>query len=163
MELIALDRGLGRHIFYLTPWQRQQQSKYNSIGQAFCIMSLSLCKTSLCITLLRIVQGSNRVFMKWLLYTILVLVNVVNIIIVVTLFEQCQPTSKVWNSAILGKCWAFPIELDLAVLQGGMFFARDNVPVGPRLILYSCLGFYRLPPLWPSSPSYTTFKYWEAE
>ncbi|MCJ1265819.1 hypothetical protein MMC22_005700 [Lobaria immixta] len=125
LTLIAIDRGLGRHLYYLTPWERQQQSKYNSLSQTFCIMSLCFCKVSICISLLRIIQTSRQRAMQWILYAIILLVLTVNVIVVITLYEQCRPVSKVWNRKIPGTCWAFPIELYVAIMQGAVSAFTD--------------------------------------
>lgn len=49
----------------------------------------------------------------------MLVVFAVNVAVVVTLFAQCKPVKKVWNSSIPGKCFVFPTELDLAMFQGG--------------------------------------------
>ena len=92
---------------------------YNSISQVFCIASLCVCKLSICVSLLRIIRGSEMQLVRWTLYSTMVLVFTVNAAVIVTLFAQCHPVRKVWNSSIPGKCFAFPIELYLAILQGG--------------------------------------------
>lgn len=96
---------------------------YNTISQTFCIMSLCLCKISICISLLRILRGSYVRTVKWVLYVTILVVFAVNVAVVVTLFAQCKPVKKVWNSSIPGKCFVFPTELDLAMFQGGKLAA----------------------------------------
>ena len=71
-------------------------------------------------SLLRIIHGSDKQMVRLTLYSTIVTVFSVNVAVVVTLFAQCHPVGKVWNSSILGTCFAFPIELYLAILQGGM-------------------------------------------
>ena len=151
MELVAIDRGLGHHIIYLDAWQRQQQSMYNSISQCFCIMSLTWCKISICISLLRIIEYSDHLVLRTILFLTMALVFVVNHVVVVTLFTQCRPTAKVWNSKIPGTCWKFPIELYVAIMQGGKLasFMRQldalahllQLSLRSRISCYHCFPF----------------------
>lgn len=159
LTLVAINRGLGRHLFSLTPWERQQQSKYNTLSQTFCIMSLCFCKVSICISLLRIIQTSRQRAMKWILYAIMLLVLTVNVVVVVTLYEQCQPVSKVWNRAISGTCWTFPIELYVAIMQGGWSKVPATSICIIVLIISSCLCLYRFLALSPTDCHLSTFAY----
>lgn len=93
---------------------------YNTISQTFCILSLCLCKISICISLLRILKGSYIRTVKWVLYATILVVFAVNVAVVVTLFAQCKPVRKVWDPSTRGKCFVFPTELDLAMFQGCM-------------------------------------------
>ena len=142
MELIAIDRGLGRHFFYLDAWQREQQSMYNTISQAFCILSLCFCKISICLSLLRIIQSTRQNLTRWVLYTIMVLVLIINVIVVITLFEQCRPTAKVWNRPLPGVCWKFPKILYVAIMQGGVL--SGSVGVICVVLLLRKRSFFRI-------------------
>ena len=63
---------------------------------------------------------------KWILFATIAVVSMVNAAIIVTLFAQCYPVRKVWDPSIPGTCFAFPIELELAILQGGMASTSCN-------------------------------------
>ena len=120
LDFVAVGWGLGRYTFYLNVRQQRQQAFYNVVSQVFCILGLAFCKISLCISLLRIVQGSHTKKVKWILYVTMILVFAVNAAVCITFFVQCRPVEKVFNPALRGVCWVFPTETNIAILQGGM-------------------------------------------
>ncbi|TGO43733.1 hypothetical protein BCON_0974g00020 [Botryotinia convoluta] len=117
--------GIGRHSFYLTPKQKLLASKYSVISQAFCIMALCVAKISICISLLRILQGSRAPWTRGTLWGTVVLQFVVNTGVMMCLLLQCRPTQKIWNQALHGSCWNPIVFVKLAQLQGGVAAFSD--------------------------------------
>lgn len=83
-------------------------------------MALTFCKVSVCICFLRIMEGVRALSSRLFLYTVTILVLIVNTAVIITMFIQCQPTAKNWNPKIPGKCWNPVVQKDMVYLQGGM-------------------------------------------
>lgn len=95
MEIVAATRGLGSHAYYLTPAEQAQTYKYADMGQAFCITALSVAKISMCISLLRIISGSDKKYVRVFLNFMIFLQFAVDIIVCSVEYAQCRPISKV--------------------------------------------------------------------
>ena len=96
-----------------------QASMYSVLSQAFCIMSLCFAKISICISLLRIIQGAQASWTRLALWATVILQFVVNAAVMICLLVQCQPSQKIWNQALPGFCWNSIVMVRLAQLQGG--------------------------------------------
>lgn len=94
-EIVATTRGLGSHVYYLTLAEQAQANKYADMGQAFCITALSIGKISMCISLLRIISGSDKKYVRLFLNVMIFLQFAVDIIVCSVEYAQCTPISKV--------------------------------------------------------------------
>ena len=86
------------------------------IGEALAVMSCTLGKTSFAVTLLRIVV--QRWFI-WVLWFIIVTMNLVNVLTVFFIFLQCKNPKHLWNPAIPSKCWPPHVFTNYSLFVGG--------------------------------------------
>ena len=86
------------------------------VAQPLVIMSCALGKTSFIITLLRI--GSQR-WVKFLLWFILVTMNILHIFVAILLFFRCEDPRVLWDTAIETTCWPVDVYLHIMNFIGG--------------------------------------------
>lgn len=96
--------GTGRHVYYLTAYQRVMAVKLDWISQAFHIMSTCFGKISIVMFILRII-GRGHKFKVWFLCTLASGLFVISLVCVAFIFAQCTPASALWNPDVHGKCW----------------------------------------------------------
>jgi hypothetical protein len=118
-DYVAVNNGLGRHTFYLTHGQAVNQEYYSLLAQVFCVQALSFAKLSIVASYMRVLRGSGNRLHQVLLWTIGILVFVVNTIVIITFYAGCNPTEKSWNPLIKGTCWPTDKKLAFFLLQGG--------------------------------------------
>ena len=92
-------------------------------------MSLVACKISICVSFLRILEGSQAQYKRAFLYSVAVLVLAVNVALVATLFTQCSPVSRVWDPNTKGSCWGPNVERDVMYWQGGQLLSCLKVDI----------------------------------
>lgn len=102
---------------------------YDLLSQVFCINALSFAKISICLSYLRILKGSRHTVLRVICYLTAFLVFVVNTVVIISLYAQCDPPRKSWNPFIPGKCWEFRTEISLVLLQGGKHDHIHNHPI----------------------------------
>ena len=142
-ELKAVALGFGRHAYYLTPSQRYNIMMWASVSSTHCIMALCVGKISLCISLLRIIQGAGWRKLRWIIYITMFVVFAVNTVVAITNYVQCNPVQKNWNPAIPGTCWKPSVQLSLTYFRGGeLLLPLQHLLVGMALICRSCVGFH---------------------
>ncbi|KAK2795186.1 hypothetical protein FQN52_006116 [Onygenales sp. PD_12] len=124
---ICVHFGTGRHVYYLDEYQKVQANKYNWISQGFHVMSTNWGKVSVALFLLRIINKGKR--KKYIFYTGMVMLTVVNSVCVYTIYGQCTPTTALWEGAGPGKgaCWHPHLQRDYAFFQGSFSAASDLV------------------------------------
>ncbi|KAK2797493.1 hypothetical protein FQN50_009176 [Emmonsiellopsis sp. PD_5] len=117
---ICVHFGTGRHVYYLDEYQKVQANKYNWISQGFHVMSTNWGKVSVALFLLRIINKGKR--KKYIFYTGMVMLTVVNSVCVYTIYGQCTPTTALWEGTGPGKgtCWHPHLQRDYAFFQGCM-------------------------------------------
>jgi len=91
---------------------------------------LSIGKISMCISLLRIISGSDKKYVRLFLNVMIFLQFAVDIIVCSVEYAQCTPISKVWDSTIPGSCWPSHIYQDLRFLHGALSGATDILLAG---------------------------------
>ena len=128
-EIQAVSLGLGRHAYYLTVDQKIGAGEYEAISSAFSIMSLCFGKVSICLSLLRILQGAGWRKLKLALYITITVVSIVNTVVTIMTLVECHPIAKIWNPSIPGSCLNIDVQKDLAYVQGGMSIGIRNIVV----------------------------------
>ncbi|RYC64418.1 hypothetical protein CHU98_g1799 [Xylaria longipes] len=118
VDFVAVNNGLGRHAFYLSPPEAVNQQYYSLLAQVFCVHGLSFAKLSIVVSYIRVLRDSGSRFHQILLWTTGGLVFVVNTIVIITFYAACNPTEKAWNPSISGTCWAPTKRIVFPILQG---------------------------------------------
>ncbi|KAL4921642.1 hypothetical protein BDW62DRAFT_197777 [Aspergillus aurantiobrunneus] len=120
----ASDVGLGRHIQYVSqnPQDLIDVARYSSISQCLAIMACTLGKTSFAVTLLRIVVVR---WMNWVLWFIIITMNIVNILAALFVFVQCEDPRTNWDPTIVSKCWPDYVFTNFSLFVGAYSGAQD--------------------------------------
>lgn len=102
MSHVNTTLGLGKHI-YAVPVENLATLSFNVyLCGTFSIYAAILSKTSFALTLLRISEG----WMKYLIWFIIVSINVSMGLSALFGWIQCSPVAKVWDITLPGTCWS---------------------------------------------------------
>lgn len=138
-ETLATLYGIGQHVEVLTYNDRVQAVKYFWIGTAFGIPSLGIAKLAV-IALLFKIQGTRAPKMKWILYAVAIITNLINAAQVVVsrlpclcecmictdrcakiILNQCSPAAKLWDPMVEGNCKMLPIATVTGKIQSSEY------------------------------------------
>lgn len=117
---VLVYHGGQRHLYYLTPDQREYATKVDWISQPFNIMSLSTGKVSVAFLILRLL-GPSAFWRRWFLYVISVLTIVIGALTSIFTFAQCNPARALWEGPIKNpdaKYWAPSSQLGFSIFSG---------------------------------------------
>ena len=109
-----------RHLYYLSPAQREYVTKVDWISQPFNIMSLATAKISVALLILRLL-GPSAFWRKWLLYALMGLTFVVGSLTAIFTFTQCNPARTLWEGPVKNphaKCWKPSSQTDFSIFSG---------------------------------------------
>lgn len=133
---VAADLGLGQHLVIVQehPDNLIQVALLCNIGESLAIMACTLGKTSFAVTLLRIVVHRWMVFVLWF---VIVTMNVVNILAALFVFLQCKDPRHLWNPMIPSDCWPSDVFTNFSLFVGGKSFFKIHLrfPLHPLIIL----------------------------
>ncbi|KAL6233762.1 hypothetical protein BDW75DRAFT_251840 [Aspergillus navahoensis] len=120
----AADIGLGRHIQYVSenPQNLIGVARYSSISQTLAILACALGKTSFAVTLLRIVIDK---WMSWLLWFIIITMNIVNLLTALFVFVKCEDPRSNWDPSIVSKCWPDYVFTNYSLFVGAYSGLQD--------------------------------------
>ncbi|KAF2677267.1 hypothetical protein K458DRAFT_320208 [Lentithecium fluviatile CBS 122367] len=93
--------GLGKHDTDNSPEDRILWNKFLFFANAFALTAIPISKTSFAVTLLRI---APKRWHKWLIWFIIISMNVAMLLLAILLLSQCRPVEKSWNREIAGSC-----------------------------------------------------------
>ncbi|OOQ86296.1 hypothetical protein PEBR_22866 [Penicillium brasilianum] len=118
--------GLGRHLAFVaeTPSHVIDVALLCDIGEALAIMACTLGKTSFAVTLLRIVVHRWMIYVLWF---VIVTMNVVNVLAALFIFVQCKDPRHLWNPAIPSECWPSDVFTNFSLFVGAYSGAQDFV------------------------------------
>ncbi|MCJ1309425.1 hypothetical protein MMC25_003084 [Agyrium rufum] len=122
----------GRHVYYLTPAQQSETTKFNWISQGPAIMAVGFGKISVGVFLLRIL-GPDDKWQRLTLYFVMITSFITASGALLVSYIQCSPVSKLWNPFEEGHCWAPDVQVDLALFFASyltaMDFALATIPI----------------------------------
>ncbi|KAF7595528.1 hypothetical protein BBP40_005563 [Aspergillus hancockii] len=122
---ISAHHGTGRHAVDLTDAQRITSSKFNWLSQGFHVMSTNWGKVSVAMFLLRIIRKVKH--HKLAIYGGVVLLTIINGMCVYTIYGQCTPTARLWDTGVDGSCWDPSVQRNYAFFQGSSSAFSDLV------------------------------------
>ena len=96
--LIGVRYGVGRHNFYLTPYETEQAEKFLFISQPPYAWALAFAKLSIIWMLIRI-QRDHKVW-KIFLYFMMAFVTLTSVTMNVFQFSLCKPLAAIWDHSI---------------------------------------------------------------
>lgn len=83
------------------------------------ILSLAFSKLSICVLLLRILQGSDEPLKKTFLYFTIGILVVVTALSLGLQLGQCTPVAKIWDPVVAGRCGSPMLQVGSAYVNGG--------------------------------------------
>jgi len=109
---VMVSMGYGRH-----PWdvEHQVDNVVTMVRTTLTVTAAAWSKTAFGITILRLGEGQ----MKWILWFIIVSLNIVSAIHAMFPWVNCQPLPKSWYSSLDGSCMSASIIRDLGYASGG--------------------------------------------
>ncbi|TRX88282.1 hypothetical protein FHL15_010849 [Xylaria flabelliformis] len=128
VDFVAVNNGLGRHTYYLSPPEAANQQFYSLLAQVFCVHGLTFAKISIVVSYIRVLRDSGNRLHQVLLWTTGVTVFIVNTIVIITFYVACNPTEKAWDRSISGTCWAPTKRIAFLILQGVETSTQLHVP-----------------------------------
>ena len=109
--------GMGRHYEYILPNLPDLIHTF-IIGEIGSFIAIGLVRTSICIFVLRLIQGTHP-RTRTALYCVLSLNGLLTLAAVLSIGVQCQPLNKAWNPTIEGRCFsAHPFGTVIRVVGG---------------------------------------------
>ncbi len=116
----AVKYGLGHHWDEMPNYDTMPALNKLSYAAGFCTtVATAWSKTSFAITLLRL---SSNSWIRWLVWFIIITVNLVLGFQAAMMFIQCWPVAKLWTPSMTGTCWP------LHVVQNYTTFASGRYP-----------------------------------
>ena len=102
LTIASTRYGIGRHRADVSNEDFVVANKLLWIGEAFAVLSIAISKSSFAVTLLHLA------FYRWhhvLLWTVIVTVNMAMWMCFITIFAECTPVEKLWQTDVGGNCW----------------------------------------------------------
>ena len=107
-----------RHLVYLTPEQQSMAVKYNWISQPWGIFAFATGKISIALLLLRLI-GPKTIWRKWILYSTIISVFIINALGCILTFVQCNPPYALWTPQLVAaghaSCWNPQVQSNYAM------------------------------------------------
>ncbi|KAI0546115.1 hypothetical protein F4679DRAFT_558528 [Xylaria curta] len=125
VDFVAVNNGLGRHTYYLSPPEAANQQYYSLLAQVFCVHGLTFAKMSIVMSYIRVLRDSGSRLHQVFLWATGVLVFIVNTVVIITFYVACNPTEKSWDRSISGTCWAPTKRIAFLILQGAFSAFTD--------------------------------------
>ncbi|KAI1083820.1 hypothetical protein F5B20DRAFT_576751 [Whalleya microplaca] len=135
MFILQVRYGMGRHLYYL---EKSPDFvlvvKYADLCEPFVILTTTFVKASLCLFLLRIVEGMkvHRMF----LWGMVAITLTINAAAAISIFTQCHPQEKLWDPNIPGDCPGRDAKSVLAFLQTSWAILSDLLLAGSPMLLF---------------------------
>lgn len=89
------------------------------LTQLFLFTNIALLKCSICILILRI---KNENTLRYCLYGMMAGLILTNLLPIVVLLAECNPTKKYWNPTTPGRCWPTKVRIYSIYFQVGTLF-----------------------------------------
>ena len=86
-----------------------------NIGANAAMFAISWSKTSFGVTLLRVVEGK----MKWLVWFIIISINVALTTMALFTWVQCDPPAKTYKTDLPGTCWDSSVSANYMIFASG--------------------------------------------
>ncbi|KAF2797311.1 hypothetical protein K505DRAFT_144592 [Melanomma pulvis-pyrius CBS 109.77] len=129
---MATKHGLGYHIVDIPDDDLPIALKYLTIAEFFAVLALQISKTSFAVTLLRL---AGRSWHNWLLWGIIITLNVVMGFDAIEIFASCTPVAKIWRPLLAGSCWDPRVIIDVSIFAGAYSGVMDLILAGFPIVL----------------------------
>ena len=113
---------MGQHQECVEPQDVIAVLEYAALSEPISVIDIGIVKVSVCLCLLRIVDGAKRKT-RLFLWSLLILVVLSHLGLAMVFFLHCLPLAALWNPVVHGNC----MSTDQTVLAGYVGFAFDIV------------------------------------
>ncbi|KAK0706041.1 hypothetical protein B0T26DRAFT_625829, partial [Lasiosphaeria miniovina] len=122
--------GVGKHAAYIAPPDLIKAVEWIWISAPFSTMSACFGKISIALLIMRMINR-NRAFSAFL-WTLIVLLFLINLFLTVITFAQCTPVTWLWDqlnpfAGYQGSCWDPNIQKNYGYFQGAFSAFSDLV------------------------------------
>jgi hypothetical protein len=116
---VMIEQGYGVH-----PWDGPPFTNFVllMVRTTFTVTAASWSKTAFAATMLRFVDG----WMKWVVWFIIVSMNIVMALNAMIGWVSCTPIQKSWNMTMDGTCIDVSVILTIGYVAGGMLLIYIN-------------------------------------
>ncbi|TVY36794.1 hypothetical protein LOCC1_G005660 [Lachnellula occidentalis] len=126
LNTFAVQYGLGRHYFYLTPFERVHAMKYEFLSQPVGILSPMFGRLAFMIYLVNIIVISKP--KRWFIYSLAAQHVIINVVTMLLIILQCQHFSTLWDPiGTPGKCISPSVQANFGCFQGATNTVTDMV------------------------------------
>ncbi|KAL2819311.1 hypothetical protein BDW59DRAFT_151623 [Aspergillus cavernicola] len=133
----SAQNGTGHHAINLTDYRKIESTKFNWLSQGFHVMSTNWGKVSVGLFLLRIIEKVKH--HKPVMYAGIFLLTIIHSFCVYTIYGQCTPTVKLWDSSVDGSCLDPNVQKNYAFFQGSSSAVSDFI-----LVVYPLFTIWNL-------------------
>ena len=114
--------GMGRHFSCLPDEDKITFLEFSALSEAINVIGIGISKVSVCLMLLRIVEGVRRKTRQFL-WALLAIVVASHLALALIFFLHCRPLAALWNPHVEGAC----MSTEQTVLAGYVGFAFDII------------------------------------
>ena len=114
---VGVKAGNGRHPYYLGPQETSKAIRWSTIAFIPGVLSFTVPKISVAILLARLLNPTKR--QKIFMYSLSIVVNIGGCIAVALLWQQCKPSSGLWDPTVAATCWSPDVLIDYTIAHGG--------------------------------------------
>jgi hypothetical protein len=118
--------GFGWHIWEVPVENMITMGILSNISGFTSVLALAFSKTAFAITLLRLTDGP----MKWLVWGIIITLNVAILPSSLVFWIRCNPPAKTWDPSVPGTCWPAEPTLVYSIFAGGKLVTKLT-PIPP--------------------------------
>lgn len=127
---------MGRHVYCLPPGQQLQTLKWSTISQICNVIAIGLCKISVCLCVLRILDRARKGLATFL-WIVIAFAAASHLAQVILFLVQCRPMAAIWIPHIQGKCFSPHITYLAGYIGFGLDASTDIICAGiPIFILH---------------------------
>ncbi|OLN85459.1 hypothetical protein CCHL11_08084 [Colletotrichum chlorophyti] len=125
---ICVSYDFGKHNWDITPGNWSWLLLYANLSGSFSIIAAAWSKTSFALTLLRIARESSDRWMRYVIWFIIISINIALGLAVLFTWIQCWPVEKTWRTASTpGTCWPKRIPVTYNIFTASYSGAMDIV------------------------------------
>lgn len=129
-QILAVENGLGRHMFYLQLQNIVNIGLYFHIIEVLYVLTTAVVKISACLFLLRIMARGTSKTLRCFLYILMGILLVLCVATAIVILIQCIPLQAGWDPRIKGKCWSYSQVLGIGYAQNGEIMVLSNAADG---------------------------------
>ncbi|KAL1890726.1 hypothetical protein Sste5346_008051 [Sporothrix stenoceras] len=122
LTITSTNYGIGLHINFISSQDLVTALRLLYVGRFIAIIALAISKTSFAVTLLHLAMTA---WQRYVLWFIIVSLNVVMWFSALSLFIQCSPIQKAWDLNSTGTCWNPMVQVNIGISAGAYSALMD--------------------------------------